>query len=122
MKRGNSMNLVDILKISAVMKLAWQPYDLETHEDIGGGIYRFYDKEGNIIYVGKTNNLKRRLHQHYGKDTNSHYFIDEVVRHEVFIENNHILRTLLEGIFIAFLEPKYNDEVKDERERVKEGN
>lgn len=107
------------LNIAAINKLKWREMKM-TQTDSGGGIYRLYNLANEVIYVGKTNDLHRRLLQHYNKKTNTSYFIDEVSRHEVLPEENHILRTLLEGIFIFLHKPKYNDEVKDEKERTNE--
>lgn len=93
-------------------------YEMAASKNLlGGGVYRMYDAAGEIIYVGKSNNLHRRLLQHIGKRTNSHYFIDEVVKIEWHNEDNPILQTTLEGIFIAYHMPRYNDEVKDYMER-----
>lgn len=113
------MNAYKILKVDAIEKMKWQPLNL-TETDIGGGIYRMYNSAGEVIYVGKTNDLHRRLLQHYNKKSNTSYFVDEVSRHEVLPEQNHIVRTLLEGVFIFLHMPKYNDEVKDEKERTNE--
>jgi hypothetical protein len=35
-----------------------------------------------------------------------------VTRHEVIFENDPVFLTLLEAIFIAYHQPKYNDEVQ----------
>jgi excinuclease UvrABC nuclease subunit len=108
------MNFKDLIKISNVKKLQFAPHDIKSHDNIGGGIYRMYDKQGRIIYVGKSQHLHRRLLQHVGKDTNTAYFIDEVDYFEVLKEPSPIYQNLLEAIFIAFHKPLYNDEVKDE--------
>lgn len=114
------MILKELVKMTTIKKLKWQDHDYKNnHSNIGGGIYRMFNKEGKVIYVGKSSNLHRRLHQHFGKDTNTAYFIDEVDHYEVLVQNDPILQTLLEGIFIAFHKPKYNDEVKD-KERMDE--
>jgi hypothetical protein len=81
--------------------------------NIGGGIYRMYDTTGKIIYVGKSNDIQRRLLQHIGKRTNSAYFIDEVTRIEYHVNNDPVYQTMLEGLFIAYHSPKYNEEVKN---------
>jgi excinuclease ABC subunit C len=104
----------DLIKTSKVQRLKFDPVNL-LDKKIGGGIYRMYDKEGEIVYVGKSQNLNRRLHQHIGKDTNTAYFIDEVDFFEWLQESNPIYQNLLEATFIAYHEPKYNDEVKDSK-------
>lgn len=111
------MNLKDLIKISKVRKIKFRPIDLEQN-DIGGGIYRMYDGTGQIIYVGKSQDLHRRLHQHVGKDTNTAYFIDEVAKYEWTTEPDPVYQNLLEAIFIAHHRPKYNDEVKDAKKKL----
>ena len=108
------MNFTDLIKISKVKQLKW--CDHHIHNDVGGGIYRMSNAQKEVIYVGKSIDLHRRLHEHYGKKSNTEYFIDEVVKHEVIFENNPIFLTLLEAIFIAHYQPKYNDEVKNAME------
>jgi excinuclease UvrABC nuclease subunit len=109
------MNLKDILKISKLGKIKFKPIDFEDHVD--GGIYRLFDSSGEVIYVGKSLDLKRRLRQHLGKDTNTAYFIDEVKKAEWLVEPDPVFQGMLEGIFIAYHRPKYNDEVKDAKKK-----
>jgi excinuclease UvrABC nuclease subunit len=109
------MDLTTVLKISAIKQLDFEPADMRI-TDTGGGIYRMYDEKGDIVYVGKSQNLHRRLLQHLGHNTNSADFIDEVKFVEWHKVPSPIFQTMLEGIFIALHEPKHNDEVKDARE------
>lgn len=111
------MNLKDLIKITKVSKVKFTEYKHHEHVEIGGGIYRMYDNSGEVVYVGKSVNIHRRMHQHLGKDTNSAYFVDEVVKIEFLQEPDHVNQTLLEGIFMAYHRPKYNDEVKDAKEK-----
>jgi hypothetical protein len=113
------MELKDLLKTTKIKKMDFDPIDLEDKE-IGGGIYRMYDLSGEVIYVGKSQNLHRRLHQHIGKDTNTAYFIDEVRVYEWLTEPDPVYQNLLEAIFIAYHRPKYNDEVKDAKKQFEE--
>ena len=114
------LNLKELLKISKIQKLKFKPIDLDNVH-IGGGIYRMYNKTGEVIYVGKSSNLHRRLQQHIGKDTNTAYFIDEAAKFEWLTEPDPVYQTLLEGIFMAYHRPKYNDEVKDAKKKFGEG-
>lgn len=103
----------DLKQNSAEMEL--QMVDASILTFIGGGIYRMYNATGEIIYVGKSNDIHRRLLQHIGKRTNSAYFIEEAAKIEYHINNDPVFQTMLEGLFIAYHAPKYNDEVKDRR-------
>lgn len=98
-------------KIHALQSLKLEDIGIATY--FGGGIYRMYDNSGEIIYVGKSNNIHRRLLQHVGKRSNTSYFIEEAVKIEYHVNNDPVFQTLLEGIFIAYHAPKYNDEVKE---------
>jgi hypothetical protein len=80
---------------------------------IGGGIYRMYNAAGEIIYVGKSNDIYRRLLQHIGRRSNTAYFIEEAAKIEYHVNNDPVFQTMLEGLFIAYHAPKYNDELKD---------
>jgi hypothetical protein len=125
------MNLADILKLQEIEKvpfLLWE-HDLKQNSAelelkmidvsiltfIGGGVYRMYNASGEIVYVGKSNDIHRRLLQHIGKRSNTSYFIEEVTKIEYLVNNDPVFQTLLEGIFIAYHAPKYNDEVKNRR-------
>lgn len=79
-----------------------------------------YDDTGEIIYVGKSINIHKRMHKHLGKDTNSAYFIDEVRKIEFYLNDDPVFQTMLEGVFIAFHRPKYNDEVKEAKRKLGE--
>jgi excinuclease UvrABC nuclease subunit len=117
------MNLKDLIKTSKLKKVAFEVWDHAIHKNdheihlasnkLGGGIYRMYNKLSQIIYVGKSNDIHRRLLQHIGKRSNTAYFIDEVDWIEYHVNDDPVFQTMLEGIFIAFHAPKYNDEVKD---------
>lgn len=110
------MILQDLIKTSKLKKLPFTEYNWKNnHKNIGGGIYRFYDKTAKIVYVGKSIDLHRRMHQHFGKDSHTAYFIDEVDFVEVLLEPCPVFQTLLEAIFIAYHKPKYNDEISKER-------
>jgi excinuclease UvrABC nuclease subunit len=84
------------------------------HMHFGGGVYRMFDKDKKIIYVGKSQDLQRRITTHLNGTTNTKYFIKKVKHIDWHKNDSPIMQTLLEGILIAYYKPKYNDEVKDE--------
>lgn len=118
------MGLINLEAVNEITFETWEheflnslpeEIEIEAANKFGGGIYRMYDAANQIIYVGKSNNLHRRFLQHIGKRTNTAYFMDEVKKIEFHVNNDPVLQTLLESIFIALNEPKYNDEIKDRR-------
>jgi excinuclease UvrABC nuclease subunit len=117
----NALDIKDLIKISKVKKLKFEPVDLTiVHTD--GGIYRMFSNTGEVIYVGKSGNLHKRILAHVGLDTHIKDIMHEVKRIEWLIEANPIFQSLLETIFIAFHKPKYNDEVKDYKKKFGEVN
>ena len=109
------MNLKELIKITKIRTIKFKRIDFE--DEVDGGIYRLYDDSDQVIYVGKSLDLKRRLKQHLGKDTNTAYFIDEVKKADWLVEPDPVFQGMLEGIFIAYHRPKYNDEVKDAKKK-----
>jgi excinuclease UvrABC nuclease subunit len=113
------MELVEIVKIPEIEQLVFKPVDLSNHT-IDGGIYRMFDSSGQVIYVGKSSNLRVRVNNHLHHRTHTAYFMDEVEKIQWFQEPDPIFETLLESIFIAYHQPKYNDEVKDHKKKFGE--
>lgn len=71
-------------------------------------VYRFLDEKKNIIYIGKTDNLKRRMREH---ETNGHlskkaYSETKTVEYIKF--NSEIDQYLGEILLINKYRPKYN--------------
>lgn len=112
-------NLKDLIKITKIKKLKFSPIDLDIM-DIGGGIYRMFNDANEVIYVGKSGNLHKRLLGHVGLDTHISHIMHEVKKIEWLVEQNPIFQSLLETIFIAYHQPKYNDEVKDAKKKFGE--
>lgn len=81
------------------------------------GVYRYFDKEGTIIYVGKAKELKKRvgsyfqsLQQHNNKTKRLVASIDKI---EYTIVNSEYDALLLENNLIKRYQPKYNISLKD---------
>lgn len=80
------------------------------------GVYRYYDKEGTIIYVGKAKNLKRRVSSYFTKEHESRRTANLVrqiydLKYVVVNTENDALN--LENRMIKAHQPKYNVLLKD---------
>ncbi|MDR2408650.1 MAG: excinuclease ABC subunit UvrC [Bacteroidales bacterium] len=82
------------------------------------GVYRYLDKEGNIIYVGKAKNLKRRVSSYFQKE-HDHPRILLLLKHLVDIQftivDTEYDALLLENNLIKEYQPKYNVQLKDDK-------
>lgn len=81
------------------------------------GIYKFIDKNGVIIYVGKAKNLKNRISSYFGDKKYQHAKTRTMVRvasHIEFtlVETEHDA-LLLEAMLIKQNQPRYNVMLKD---------
>lgn len=83
------------------------------------GIYRFYDNNGVILYVGKAKNLNSRIKSYFIKNLDRGPLIDqmmEIATKADFIETeSEIEAVFLEAELIKKLWPKYNSALKDDK-------
>lgn len=78
-------------------------------------IYRFIDKDGNVIYIGRTKDIRRRIiKEHFTCKThlpNESYFEVEKIEYAEF--SNESEQVAYEAILINKEKPKYNIQFKD---------
>ncbi|MGN0013920.1 MAG: excinuclease ABC subunit UvrC [Candidatus Gastranaerophilaceae bacterium] len=82
------------------------------------GSYRFLDKDGTIIYVGKAKNLKRRVNSYFHKKHDSvklKVMVPQIVKIEFIITNTETEALILESHLIKKYKPKYNVLLKDDK-------
>lgn len=76
-------------------------------------LYRFLDNKGNILYIGKTNNLSQRLRHHiYGKKNLPDEAYSKLAKIQVAIYESETLRDIAEIYNINLYKPKYNRQFK----------
>lgn len=83
------------------------------------GVYQYFDREGNIIYVGKAKNLKRRVSSYFNKQH------DDAPKTRVLVRNIADLKYIvvnteedalhLENSLIKQFRPRYNVLLKDDK-------
>lgn len=99
-----------------------------THEDYKAvassvprqpGVYRFFNAEGKVIYVGKAKNLRHRLASYFGEKKNQYFKTLTMVRNahhfEYTIVKNEQDALLLENTLIKQIQPRYNVNLKDDK-------
>jgi excinuclease ABC subunit C len=82
------------------------------------GIYQYYNAEGNIIYIGKAKNLKKRVTSYFTKNhdnTKTTVLVKQVVDINTIIVNSEFEALLLENNLIKKYQPKYNVLLKDDK-------
>lgn len=84
------------------------------------GVYKFFDKDERIIYVGKAKNLKNRLANHWNnylsnKDIKSYKMIEQVANITTVITENDLEALILESNLIKEHQPKYNVLFRDDK-------
>lgn len=82
------------------------------------GCYIYYNKEGEIIYVGKAKILKRRVMSYFNRKHSSvkvEVLVSQIDRLEYIITNTEVEALILESHLIKKHKPKYNILLKDDK-------
>lgn len=80
------------------------------------GVYRYYDNNNTILYVGKAKNLKKRVSSYFQKTDHSariKLMVKKINQIEFTIVNSESDAFLLENTLIKQHQPKYNVNLKD---------
>ena len=83
------------------------------------GCYIYYNKDGEIIYVGKAKILKRRVMSYFNKKHHDNVkvqvLVSQIERMEYIITNTEVEALILESHLIKKHKPKYNILLKDDK-------
>ena len=82
------------------------------------GCYLYYDKNGEIIYVGKAKNLKRRVSSYFHKKHDRvkvAVLVSKIEKMEYIITDSEVEAFILEAHLIKKHKPKYNILLKDDK-------
>ena len=83
------------------------------------GVYKYFDKEGVIIYVGKAKSLKKRVSSYFTKKHHDNFktavLVSKIVHLEYTVVDTEMDALLLENSLIKEFQPKYNIALKDDK-------
>jgi excinuclease ABC subunit C len=83
------------------------------------GVYRFYNSDNELIYIGKAKNLKKRVNSYFtkaaGVNRKTLKLVSEITGIEYTVSDTEFDALLLENNFIKQNQPKYNILLKDDK-------
>jgi excinuclease ABC subunit C len=82
------------------------------------GVYQMSDKEGNVLYVGKARNLKKRLASYFTRtvsDSKTKTLLEQIADISLTLTKSDNEALLLENNLIKELKPRYNVLLRDDK-------
>jgi len=82
------------------------------------GVYRYYDKDNNLLYVGKAKNLKKRVSSYFAKEHDTHrlrLMVRKITDIKTIKVDTEMDALILENNLIKNLHPKYNIDLRDDK-------
>jgi excinuclease ABC subunit C len=96
-------------------------YSVEEYHSLPDlpGVYKYFNSDNELIYVGKAKSLKKRVSSYFAKSLGLNYktkrMVKEIRKIEITIVDNEFDALLLENNLIKKTQPKYNILLKDDK-------
>jgi len=82
------------------------------------GVYKYYDTQGKLLYVGKAKHLKKRVSSYFNKtheDAKTRILVRQIHSIELILVDSEMDALLLENNLIKENKPRYNILLKDDK-------
>jgi excinuclease ABC subunit C len=83
------------------------------------GIYQFFDKEGQLLYIGKAKSLRKRVSSYFHKERHESgktaVLVRKIADIKTLVVNTEMDALLLENSLIKKHQPRYNVNLKDDK-------
>ena len=83
------------------------------------GVYKYFDKEGKILYIGKAKSLKKRVSSYFNKKQHENgktrILVSKIWDVNITVVPTEMDALLLENSLIKEFQPKYNINLKDDK-------
>lgn len=100
------------------MNKPFDPAELLRNLSTQPGVYRMYNDEQQVIYVGKAKNLKKRVSSYFRKDVGSvktAALVKQIANFDVTVTHTETEAFILENNYIKKYQPKYNVLLRDDK-------